>query len=208
MMPSIHGLIYDCDGVLFESKKANLAFYNAVLDNFGEPSVPEGTAELLHLCHTAASPAVLERLLGGNRLGAALSFASTLGYQQFIHHMIPEPGVVQALQTLSDRMPLAVATNRGGSMLEVLDHFDLRRYFQVVVTSWDVPRPKPAPDMLFLAAERMGLREKNLLFMGDSELDREAAKGAGIRFAGYKWQAHGEIEISAHSQLVEILGGD
>lgn len=206
-MNGIRGIIYDCDGVLFESHRANLAYYNTVLEHFGEPLVAAEERERAHLCHTAASPRVFEVLLGAERVESALAFAATVDYRRFIPYMSPEPGMTEALATLSECMPLAVATNRGNSMPEILAHFGLGRFFRTVVTSRDVERPKPHPDMLFAAARRLGLREGELLFLGDSELDREAARGAGIRFVAYKGGVDGDIAIEGHHQLVSMICG-
>ncbi len=151
-MKNIRGVIFDCDGVLFESRQANLAYYNFILAHLGEPPVREDEPDKVHLCHTADSPRVFEGLLGPELSGEALKFAATLNYRRFIPFMIPEPGMDRALADLSARMPLAVATNRGSSMPEILRHFDLVPYFSAVVTSKDVPRPKPYPDMLLKAA--------------------------------------------------------
>lgn len=205
-MNGIRGIIYDCDGVLFESHRANLAYYNTVLEHFGVPAVSAEDRDRAHLCHTAASPRVFEVLLPG-RVEEALAFAATVDYRRFIPFMTPEPGMVEALAVLSDRLPLAVATNRGNSMTEILTHFGLERFFRIVVTSRDVERPKPHPDMLFRAARGLGVAESELLFMGDSELDREAARGAGIRFAAYGGGVEGDMAIGGHGELVALLGG-
>lgn len=205
-MNEIRGIIYDCDGVLFESRQANLAYYNAVLDHLGEPPVTVADREKAHICHTAASPQVFDVLLGPARAEQALSYAATLDYRQFIPFMTPEPGMVETLAALSMRMPLAVATNRGTSMVEILRHFGLAGYFQTVVTSRDVPRPKPHPDMLELAVRRLELKKHELLFVGDSELDREAARHAGIRFVAYKTQMPGEMAIDGHQELLTVIG--
>ncbi|OHB33172.1 MAG: hypothetical protein A2X84_00885 [Desulfuromonadaceae bacterium GWC2_58_13] len=206
-MSCFKAVIFDCDGVLFESQRANLAYYNRVQQHFGEPPVLPVHTERAHLCHTAASPKVFEILLGIERVEAALSFAATVDYRQFIPYMDPEPGMVDTLAILSRELPLAVATNRGSSMPEILSHFNLTDYFDVVVTSRDVPRPKPHPDMLLLAAERLGYAPDELLFVGDSELDRDAAAGAGISFASYKANLGAKIELHEHAQLVGLVLG-
>jgi len=206
-MNGIRGIIYDCDGVLFESRAANLAYYNAVLQQLGEPCVAAADRVKAHLCHTAASPEVFASLLGPARVEQALACAAALDYRQFIPFMTPEPGMVETLAELSARMPLAVATNRGTSMPEILRHFDLGRYFHTVVTSRDVLRPKPHPDMLELAASRLGLVAGELLFVGDSELDSQAAARAGIRFAAYKGDLPGELKIDSHQKLAALFRG-
>lgn len=204
-MTGIRGVIFDCDGVLFASHAANLAYYNAVLVRLGEPPVRPEEREKAHLCHTAASPQVFAEILGTARAEEALALAAVLDYRQFIPYMTPEPEMAETLALLASRRPLAVATNRGNSMEEVLRHFGLETFFQAVVTSRDVVRPKPWPDMLLLAAERIGIATEELLFVGDSELDLAAARGAGIRFVAYKEELGGELRVNGFRELGEIL---
>jgi phosphoglycolate phosphatase len=204
-MNSLRGIVYDCDGVLFESRRANLAYYNLVLDHFGLPRVAADDPERCQLCHTASSPKVLEVLVEPELLPAALAFSATVDYRQFLHYMDPEPGMAETLQLLARRFPLAVATNRGTSMPEILRHFELGRYFTTVVTCRDVARPKPHPDMLLLAAERLDCNAGQLLFVGDSELDMQAAREAGMPFVAYRSRLPGVRGIDHHAALVELL---
>lgn len=205
MRNRIRGIIYDCDGVLFESRQANLAYYNAVLADLGEPLVAQDQADRAHLCHTAASPDVFAGLLGAQHVAQAMALAEQLDVRRFIPWMNPEPGMLEALRALSACYPLAVATNRGASIGPILEHFALGAYFQTVVTSRDVERPKPFPDMLLEAARRLELPPEQLLFVGDSPLDQRAAQSAGIVFANYRGELESAIRIDHHQQLVEFL---
>ncbi|PLX94461.1 MAG: hypothetical protein C0621_05435 [Desulfuromonas sp.] len=200
----IDGIIFDCDGVLFESRQANLAYYNEILRQFDVPEVRLGTDEAA-LCHTASSPVVLEELVGKERVADALIVASALDYRQFIPFMEPEPEMATVVAELSRHYTLGVATNRGSSMHELLEHFSLDSYFSSVVTSRDVPRPKPYPDMLLLSSQQLTIPHERLLFVGDSELDRQAARGAGIRFVSYKGEAKEDLAVSGHRQLWEMV---
>ena len=205
-MRGIAGIVFDCDGVLFESRAANLAYYNTILETFEAPPVDPDDVERAHLCHTAASPEVFRVLLGAGRVGAAMEAAQLLDYRRFIPSMQPEPGLTAALAGLSARLPLAVATNRGSSMREILAHFELSGYFQAVVTSRDVARPKPHPDMLIEAARQLALKPAQLLFVGDSELDQAAAAAAGVCFAAYRNDLAAEVKIDGHEQLLRLFG--
>lgn len=204
-MNGIKGVVFDCDGVLFESRSANLAYYNTVLALLGEPPVDASDRVRAHLCHTAASPQVFAQLLGTERAAEALNLAADLDYQQFIPFMQPEPGMAEALAQLAECYPLAVATNRGSSMPGILEHFRLSGFFRAVVTSRDVARPKPAPDMLQEAARRLRHPPHQLLFVGDSELDQAAARSAGMPFAVYRGDLQADLRLEHHAQLVELL---
>jgi len=206
-MAEFKGVIFDCDGVMFESRRANLAYYNDILTYFGADPVNENDREKADLCHAAASPEVLLHLLGEERRDAALEFAATIDYRKFIPCMDPEPGLHDALARLSESLPLAVATNRGSSMPAVLAHFELNRYFSTVVTSRDVERPKPHPDMLLLAISRLGLDNADVLFVGDSIYDKKAAEQAGIAFAAYKPSFEVPLSLESHAELTEYVLG-
>ena len=204
-MTPINGVIFDCDGVMFESRRANLAYYNDILAFFGESPVSEEDRERADLCHSAASPEVLVNLLGAERSDHALEIAKSIDYRKFIPLMTPEPGLYEVLESLSAKLPLAVATNRGYSMPEILEHFDLNRFFTAVVTSRDVERPKPHPDMLLLAMDRLEIDAMNLLFVGDSIYDRAAAESAGIPFAAYKPSFDADTWMESHHHLLEYV---
>lgn len=198
---AVKGIVFDCDGVLFESRKANLEYYNTILDRFSEDPIPVDD-ERAQLCHTAASPEVFRVLLGEERVAPALAIANSLDYREFIPFMIPADNLHEVLSAFAKSTPLAVATNRGTSMKEILRHFDLDSYFNVVVTSRDVSRPKPYPDMLQLASRQLGLAIDDLLFVGDSELDFKAAKSAGMAFVAFGGRFPGVPTVNSHRELL------
>ncbi|MEZ4484208.1 MAG: HAD family hydrolase [Syntrophotaleaceae bacterium] len=205
-MSRVRGVIFDCDGVLFESRQANLAYYNAIFERCGFPLVPEADRDKVHICHTAATPQVFSALLDGEQAQQALAVAREVEYRQFIPLMVPEPDVLEVLQQLGEERSLAVATNRGKGVKELLAYFGLDNFFATVVSTADVKRPKPHPDMLLLAAERLALQRRELLFVGDSELDSQAAQQAGIPFVYYKNSFNGQQSVNGHRDLLTFLG--
>ncbi len=191
-MKTLQAVIFDCDGVMFDSKGANLAYYNRILTEFGYEPVSMAEEERAHLCHTGSSADVIRALIAEDQFEQAMSFATSLHYEPFIPEMLPSEGLREVLERLHGNYPLAIATNRGRSIDLVLEHFGLSGYFDVVVSCQDVKRPKPAPDMLLLAVEKLQVDAGNCLFIGDSELDQQAAQGARVRFASYGGTVCGE----------------
>jgi HAD superfamily hydrolase (TIGR01509 family) len=204
-MTRVRGVVFDCDGVLFESRQANLAYYNTVFEQCGFPLVSEDEPAKVHVCHTASTPQVFATLLSSRQAQQALDVARGIDYRQFVPLMVPEPDLLEVLQALHGKCPLAVATNRGHGITELLSFFGLDKFFVAVVSSADVERPKPHPDMLLLAAERLGLQPGELLFVGDSELDCQAAGEAGIPFVGYKNTFVGQPAVNGHRDLLALL---
>ncbi len=204
-MVETRAVIFDCDGVMFESRQANLAYYNRILEQFSQPPVLPEQKERAHLCHTASSAVVLKTLLGEENLAAALAYAAALDYREFIPLMEQEPHLVEIFEHLTAHYPLAVATNRGYSIRAILAHFDLNNYFSAVVTCHDVAAPKPAPDMLLLTAEQLNVTPGECLFVGDSVLDRQAADAAGMPFIGYGDGSPGMRNVDTHLALLDYL---
>ena len=63
----------------------------------------------------------------------------------------------------------------------LLQHLGIAALFDVVLGPEDVPHPKPAPDMLLRAIERLGLPRAQVLYVGDMTVDIQTARSAGLR---------------------------
>lgn len=92
------------------------------------------------------------------------------------------PKVKATLELLSQHFSLALITLRYVVKEQVLDelkHLGIRKYFRVVVTALDVNNPKPFPDALLVAAEKLGVHINECAIVGDSIVDIQAGKAAG-----------------------------
>jgi HAD superfamily hydrolase (TIGR01509 family) len=203
MMAQMKILVFDCDGVLFNSMQANIAYYNAILQHFNHPLIESADDDRVEICHIGSSPQVFAALFGEDQVEAAEQVAQRIDYADFFPELIPEPYLYECLEELAGYLPLAVATNRRGSMRDIVTHFKLERYFSHLVTSCDVPRPKPYPDMLHRVADLGGCDAKELVYVGDSEYDRLAAQQAGAEFIAYKWE--GGQKVSSHRELTQLV---
>jgi phosphoglycolate phosphatase len=176
-------VIFDCDGVLFDSEPANLAFYREVLKLAEAPPMPE-SAEAAY--HSLASAQLFDRLFGDqpDMLARVKQIAKATPYTPFFPLMGPKPLLRETLSLLRQSYRIAMATNRGQTTQGVIDHFGLRDLFDLAVGVLDVENPKPAPDMLLLCLERFGVGPGEAVYVGDQPTDLAAADAAGIRFIG------------------------
>ncbi len=71
-------------------------------------------------------------------------------------------------------------------MEKILKDFHLDNYFNVVMTAAKVKMPKPDPEQLTLIMEKFKLNPDEILFIGDSEYDGQAATAAKVGFAAFK----------------------
>ena len=79
------------------------------------------------------------------------------------------------------RIPMAVASGGTGKIINmVLRHLGIRDLFQAVVTSEDVTRQKPAPDIFLEAARRIGVEPQFCRGYEDTDLGMQAIRSAGM----------------------------
>ena len=93
-------------------------------------------------------------------------------------------GVEEMLKALKNRgVKLAIATNAyRDSTLEALKHLGILELFDDIACFDDVKEGKPSPKMLFKLLNNFNLKNKEALFIGDSQRDELAAKAADIEF--------------------------
>lgn len=183
-MKRISALIFDCDGVMFNSRQANINFYNHLLSHFGLPPMKKEKEEFVHM-HTAAES--VRRIFAQTPYQEqAQKYRMEVDYSPFVEDMIPEPGLKKLLKTLWHKMGLAVATNRSNTIENVLELNSLSKYFDIVVSSLDVKNPKPHPDSLFRILHFFEISPDDALYVGDSLVDYETARAAGVPFIAYK----------------------
>lgn len=197
-------VIFDCDGVLFDSRPANVAFHNAVLEHLGQPPLDTAGEDLGHFM---AADQLYDHLFGpGTALRArAGEVARGLDYAPFYEFMRPVDGLFEVLDGLQRRYGLAMASNRARTARGVAERFGLDRYLRLVVGTRDVPRPKPAPDMLELCMQRLGAGPAATLFVGDAVTDRDAARAANIHFIGVGAHSGVDDPISDFRELPDRL---
>ena len=174
-------VMLDCDGVLFDSIRSNVAYYDAILEEMGGPPLDE---EARRLCHVLSTPQLFAHVYADDpeKEKEAVRVAYTIDYLPFLEYMDPEPGLYEVLRRLKTSYKVALATNRGKSVPPLLERFELEGAFDVVATILDVERPKPAPDMLLYCLEKTGLAPGQAVYVGDMENNRIAAGAAGIPF--------------------------
>jgi len=92
------------------------------------------------------------------------------------------PGAEQAVERFAASWPLALASSSNRELIDlVLESSGLGRYFKASVSSEEVARGKPAPDVFLEAARRLGVEPTHCAAVEDSENGILAAKAAGMR---------------------------
>ncbi|MBN1930888.1 MAG: HAD family hydrolase [Desulfobacterales bacterium] len=183
-MRDIKVVAFDCDGVLFDSVKANSYYYNNILAHFDRPAMTPEQFTYTHMHTVKESLAYLFE--DRRKIEAANDYCKKISYIPFIKYMKIEPYLRPLLQRLRPKYKTAIATNRTDTMNYVLIEHDLEGCFDIVVSALDVEHPKPHPDQLIKILNHFNIEPNEAIYVGDSQLDEIAAKAAGISLVAYK----------------------
>ncbi len=200
----IRAVIFDCDGVLFDSWRANIAYYNAVLAQLGQPILdPEGE----RLAHVMSVPQFFAAWFGADAplVERAVTVARELDYGPFYAGMQPVPGLHQLLAQLKVGYRLAMATNRGATVGGVVRYFGLEPFFELAVGIYDVARPKPFPDMIEKCIAHFGIAPDEAVYVGDTASDHAAATAAGAHFIAVGQHLDAPLRIGQLAELPPLL---
>lgn len=142
-------------------------------------------------------------------IGATHSFA-----KEFMHHIQPDKEAIFVLEKLHRKYKLGLISNFSIPECgqDLLDKFELRNYFDVVVISGEVNQRKPNPKIFKNALRRINVDASKALFIGDMEdLDVIGPQRIGMKTALIRRKprtntsAKPDYEISNLTQIFEIL---
>ena len=206
----IEGVIFDLDGVLLDSEHvwdeireqlarerggrwheraqremmgmSSLEWSRYMHDEIGVPDPPEEiSAEVVH------------------RLEAV-----------YRDHLPTVPGAKEAVERMADRWPLALASSSNRELIVLaLELLGVAARFQAIVSSEEVARGKPAPDVYLEAARRLAVNPARAAAVEDSHNGIRSAKAAGIRVIAIPNRRFppGEDALAEADLVVETLAG-
>lgn len=199
-------VIYDCDGVLFDSIETNRRLYNHICISVGRPPL---TKEELRYAHMHTVFEAIHFIFRNDRSleRKALELLPRIDPKEYIPYLKMEPNLLQTLEILKEKgIFRAINTNRSTSMKYIMDWFDLWPYFDLVITALDVGNPKPDPESIEKIIETFRVERRDAVFVGDSEIDKQTAESAGVKFIAYKNRRIAKNTfIDDHLALINIL---
>jgi HAD superfamily hydrolase (TIGR01509 family) len=201
-------VIYDCDGVLFDSFEANTKLYNDLCAVVGRGILRENEMQYVHT-HTVFE--ALHFIFGKEndleKKALGILKEKQVDLKNYVNYLKMEPHLLQALEKLKEKRILrAINTNRTTSMPYIMERFDLWPYFEMVVTALDVKNPKPHPESIEKIIEAFKLKREEAVFVGDSDVDQQTAESSGIKFIAYKnKEIANDLYIENHLDLLSII---
>ena len=207
-------VIFDLDGTLLDTAADIAVAVNRALADAGLPAVEE--AQVRAWIGNGARTLIERALLHvGVDDGAGINrvLANFLRHYEvdLSSRTRPMPGAADALSTLAaEGLLLAVCTNKPVALAKVLlTRFDLDHRLVLVIGGDSLPTRKPDPAPLLHIADRLHLRPQQVLVVGDSRHDVQAAQAAGMAVVGVR---HGydqgeDIGLSRPDAVIDSLDG-
>ncbi len=202
----IKAILFDIDGVLVDSVRANAQIYRDVLGHFGfrgptdaEQAVRNHHTFIDNIRHYA--PGVSDELIQ-----KIFDYGVTLPRSHDLFVLMD--GVKAALVELKKQYLLGVVSSRlHASINGLLEYFGLDGLFPVRVGFEDTEEHKPHPAPLLFGAKKLGLPVSQVVYVGDAATDIEAAQAAGMNVIHYgveSWPG-GHLTVGNFSQLPRAL---
>ena len=210
-------VVFDLDGTLVDSWKDLADAANALVGEYGRPSLPD--AAIAEMIGDGAG-VLVERVCAAAGLEAeppdAVPRFLAIYDRVMLNHTLPYPGVPAMLAELGSRVPLAVLTNKPHEAARrMLEAFDLARCFTACIGSEAGFPRKPDPVALWHLIEQAGATRDTTVLVGDSAIDLDTARRAGVRVClarygfGYRPALEplrpGELAVDNPADLVRII---
>ena len=187
MRPPLSAFLFDLDGTLIDSIELILRSYRHTMRTHRRHEPGDevwmsglGTPLWVQFRQFTKDPAEIDAMV------------ATYREYNLAHHdemVRPYAGVVDAVRSLERRggsLALVTSKLRSGA-LRGLRLAGLEDAFGVVVGADDVTHPKPHPEPVLTALERLGARAQDAVFIGDSRHDIECGRAAGVKTAAVLW---------------------
>lgn len=178
----IQGVLFDMDGLMFDTEPLWGASWQPALARFGL-TYKDGLDEDARGTAGENLRAVVRRYYGPDcPVEGILAAFDEIAHQKFLEPVPKKPGLDALLAWLDGQgIPMGVVSSSSEAVIRRnLDNWRLGRYFRVIVAGEMVARSKPAPDAFLLGAERLGVPPARCLVLEDSHNGVRAGAAGGF----------------------------
>jgi HAD superfamily hydrolase (TIGR01509 family) len=178
----IDGVVFDLDGLLLDSEQVWDAAREELVRERGGRWHESAQPDMMGMSSPEWSRYMHDQL-GVPDPPEEISAEVVRRLERLYRERLPViPGAREAVERLADRWPLALASSSNRELIDLaLELMGVAPLFRATVSSEEVARGKPAPDVYLEAARRLGVDPKRAAAIEDSHNGIRAAKAAGMR---------------------------
>ena len=177
----IEAVVFDVDGVLIDSEPVWERVRRKLVADHGGRWPDDAQDRMMGMSTAEWSRYISEEFGVGLAPEQVAELVIAAMTAEYLAHLPLLPGAVAAVRALSGRWRLAVASSAPKSLIEtVLDASGLRPAFAASVSSEEVTRGKPFPDVYLEATARLGVPPEKCAAVEDSSNGLRSAAAAGL----------------------------
>jgi len=183
---TIRAVVFDMDGVIIDSEHIWDEVREQLARDWDGAYGPEAQRAMMGMSAPEWS-AYMHEAVGIEAAPEEINAEVVRRMRDRYHEELPVlPGAVDAVRRLREKLRLAVASSSNRELIEaVLETLELTDSFEQVVSSEEVPRGKPAPDVYLEATRRLRLDPGHCVAVEDSTNGLLAAAAAGLAVVAY-----------------------
>ncbi|MBQ6554733.1 MAG: HAD family phosphatase [Firmicutes bacterium] len=182
-MSDIKAIIFDMDGVIFDSERLILDCWIKVGKKYGIEDVETTCRACIGINREATHETFFRRYGENFDYDKYRTEASRMFFDSLENGVLPiKAGVFELLEYVAENgIPAAIASStRTETVTKELKDAGLYKYFRKIIGGDMVSRSKPAPDIFLFAAERLGVEPEKCLVIEDSHNGVRAAANANM----------------------------
>jgi len=178
----IDGVVFDLDGLLIETEEIWDEVREALARERGGTWTESAQRDMMGMSSTEWSRYMHDEIGLAESPEEINDLVVELMGERYRLQLPLLPGAVEAVERIAARWPLGVASSSNRGLIDlVLELSGLTPKFQATVSSEEVARGKPAPDVYLEAARRLGVEPARAAAVEDSESGIRSAAAAGMR---------------------------
>lgn len=182
----LRGVIFDIDGTLVASNEAHARSWVQTLSEAGYDVPFDVIWPMIGMGGDKVLPSATGIEVDSTKGKALTRRRWEIFKDNYLQNLEPTPGARSLVARMkADGLKTIVATSAGGSELEdLLKAAGVADLMDVKTSASDAPESKPDPDIVMAAIRRSGLKPEELIMLGDTPYDVQAAIGAHVNIVG------------------------
>jgi len=198
----LKAVLFDMDGVIIDSFDAWFSVFNQLRKkhNLEEMSKEEFKKKAWGII---ANDKVKELFNNENPTKIFNEYQTLI--KKYINKIKLLDNAEKVLQTIKKKnIKIGIVTNNFTKpTLKILKHHKIKHYFDAIVTTEDVEKPKPHPEAVLKLCEKLKVSPDETILVGDTPNDYKAGKSAGCFVVGLN--THGDLIISKLTDLLKLV---
>ncbi|MGI8619899.1 MAG: HAD family hydrolase [Gemmatimonadaceae bacterium] len=202
------GVIFDIDGTLVDSNRAHAESWAETLQAYGYSVSADDVQPLIGMGGDKLLPKLIGVDIESDDGKKYSEHRTRLFFRKYLPGLRAFPGGIALAERLrADRYVLVVASSASEDELEkLLEVAGIRDLLTDTTSSDDADRSKPDPDIVLAAVRRTGLNAEEMVMIGDTPYDVEAARRAGVRIIAVRSGGWNDESLTGASAVYDDVG--